>query len=148
MERGWLEIHNLLLRLDKWSSCYLIIEYQLNSFTHLLSTLLVSMSAIDFYCSVDKVKGVDGKDRVVVTFDGKYLPYTEQVCGLLLLRLLPSFFFPYLGRYCLWIINNSGQVLILPWSIFVLESWILKEFSFYHICGETFIWYHIFYNLI
>eukprot|EP00258_Populus_trichocarpa_P050414 XP_024466433.1 cyanate hydratase isoform X1 [Populus trichocarpa] len=42
------------------------------------------MSAIDFYCSVDKVKGVDGKDRVVVTFDGKYLPYTEQIsnyCG-------------------------------------------------------------------
>lgn len=37
------------------------------------------MSAIDFYCSVDKVKGVDGKDRVVVTFDGKYLPYTEQL---------------------------------------------------------------------
>ncbi|KAM6544876.1 hypothetical protein CsatB_025612 [Cannabis sativa] len=36
------------------------------------------MSAIDFYCSVDKVKGVDGKDRVVVTMDGKYLPYTEQ----------------------------------------------------------------------
>ncbi|XP_038898385.1 cyanate hydratase-like isoform X2 [Benincasa hispida] len=27
------------------------------------------MSAIDFYCSVDKVKGVDGKDRVVITFD-------------------------------------------------------------------------------
>lgn len=37
------------------------------------------MSAIDFYCSVDKVKGVDGKERVVVTFDGKYLPYGEQV---------------------------------------------------------------------
>ena len=37
------------------------------------------MSAIDFYCSVDKVKGVDGKDRVVLTFDGKYLPFTEQV---------------------------------------------------------------------
>ncbi|KAF9597766.1 hypothetical protein IFM89_021533 [Coptis chinensis] len=37
------------------------------------------MSAIDFYCSVDKVKGVDGKDRVVITFDGKFLPYTEQV---------------------------------------------------------------------
>ncbi|CAM8940866.1 unnamed protein product [Rhodiola kirilowii] len=36
------------------------------------------MSAIDFYCSVDKIKGVDGKDRVVVTFDGKYLPFTEQ----------------------------------------------------------------------
>ncbi|KAI8566525.1 hypothetical protein RHMOL_Rhmol02G0047300 [Rhododendron molle] len=39
------------------------------------------MSAIDFYCSVDKVKGVDGKDRVVLTFDGKYLPYTEQPKG-------------------------------------------------------------------
>uniref|UniRef100_A0A452YDI3 Cyanate lyase C-terminal domain-containing protein n=1 Tax=Aegilops tauschii subsp. strangulata TaxID=200361 RepID=A0A452YDI3_AEGTS len=37
-------------------------------------------SAIDFYCSVDKIQGADGKDRVVVTFDGKYLPYTEQVC--------------------------------------------------------------------
>ncbi|KAL7177609.1 hypothetical protein ACSBR2_030883 [Camellia fascicularis] len=37
------------------------------------------MSAIDFYCSVDKVKGVGGKDRVVLTFDGNYLPYTEQV---------------------------------------------------------------------
>ncbi|KAF6983388.1 hypothetical protein CFC21_001586 [Triticum aestivum] len=36
------------------------------------------MSAIDFYCSVDKIQGADGKDRVVVTFDGKYLPYTEQ----------------------------------------------------------------------
>ncbi|KAL8139610.1 hypothetical protein V2J09_005631 [Rumex salicifolius] len=37
------------------------------------------MSAIDFYCSVDKIKGVDGKDRVIVTLDGKYLPHTEQV---------------------------------------------------------------------
>ncbi|XP_021682906.2 cyanate hydratase isoform X2 [Hevea brasiliensis] len=36
------------------------------------------MSAIDFYCSVDKVKGLDGNDRVVLTFNGKYLPYTEQ----------------------------------------------------------------------
>ncbi|KAE8717664.1 Cyanate hydratase [Hibiscus syriacus] len=36
------------------------------------------MSAIDFYCSVDKVKGVDGKDRVVITLDWKYLPYSEQ----------------------------------------------------------------------
>ncbi|XP_073299764.1 cyanate hydratase-like [Primulina huaijiensis] len=37
------------------------------------------MSAIDFFCSVDKIKGVDGKDRVVVTFDGKYLPHTEHL---------------------------------------------------------------------
>ncbi|XP_059447200.1 cyanate hydratase [Corylus avellana] len=36
------------------------------------------MSAIDFFCSVDKIKGVDGKDRVVLTFDGKYLPHSEQ----------------------------------------------------------------------
>ncbi|GMH29177.1 hypothetical protein Nepgr_031020 [Nepenthes gracilis] len=36
------------------------------------------MSTVDFYCSVDKVKGVDGKDRVVVTFDGKFLPHSEQ----------------------------------------------------------------------
>jgi len=44
------------------------------------------MSAIDFYCSVDKIKGVDGKDRAVVTFDGKYLPHSEQVsCFLFLL---------------------------------------------------------------
>ena len=37
------------------------------------------MSAIDFYCTVDKVKGADGKDRAVITFDGKHLPHTEQV---------------------------------------------------------------------
>ncbi|KAJ1694010.1 hypothetical protein LUZ63_010711 [Rhynchospora breviuscula] len=36
------------------------------------------MSGIDFYCSVDKIQGVDGKDRVVLTFDGKYLPHSEQ----------------------------------------------------------------------
>ncbi|KAG2727832.1 hypothetical protein I3760_01G177600 [Carya illinoinensis] len=36
------------------------------------------MSAIDFFCSVDKAKGADGKDRVVLTFDGKYLPHSEQ----------------------------------------------------------------------
>ncbi|XP_042027623.1 cyanate hydratase-like [Salvia splendens] len=45
------------------------------------------MSAIDFYCSVDKVKGVDGKDRVVLTFDGKYLPHTEQLTENMVSRL-------------------------------------------------------------
>ncbi|XP_047964635.1 cyanate hydratase [Salvia hispanica] len=45
------------------------------------------MSAIDFYCSVDKVKGVDGKDRVVVTFDGKYLPHSEQITENMVSRL-------------------------------------------------------------
>ncbi|XP_020963160.1 cyanate hydratase-like isoform X1 [Arachis ipaensis] len=49
-------------------------------------------SAIDFYCSVDKVKGVDGKDRVVLTFDGKFLPYSEQPqeCLTLLTAILMS----------------------------------------------------------
>ncbi|KAK7243091.1 hypothetical protein RIF29_37876 [Crotalaria pallida] len=45
---------------------------------HQIYGFVLSMSAIDFYCSVNKVKGVDGKDRVVVTLDGKYLPHTEQ----------------------------------------------------------------------
>ncbi|PHT39163.1 Cyanate hydratase [Capsicum baccatum] len=46
------------------------------------------MSAIDFFCSVDKVKGVDGKDRVVVTFDGKYLPHTEHKTEHMVSRLM------------------------------------------------------------
>ncbi|KAH7662744.1 Cyanase protein [Dioscorea alata] len=45
------------------------------------------MSAIDFYCSVDKIQGVDGKDRVVVTFDGKYLPHSEQKAEHMVSRL-------------------------------------------------------------
>jgi cyanate lyase len=36
------------------------------------------MSAIDFYCKVDKIKGVAGEDRVVITFNGKFLPHVEQ----------------------------------------------------------------------
>ncbi|KAL3329115.1 hypothetical protein AABB24_036293 [Solanum stoloniferum] len=46
------------------------------------------MSAIDFFCSVDKIKGVDGKDRVVLTFDGKYLPHTEQKTEHMVSRLM------------------------------------------------------------
>ncbi|KAF5465888.1 hypothetical protein F2P56_015853 [Juglans regia] len=45
------------------------------------------MSAIDFFCSVEKVKGVDGKDRVVLTFDGKYLPHSEQKSEHMISRL-------------------------------------------------------------
>ncbi|XP_057433371.1 cyanate hydratase [Lotus japonicus] len=48
------------------------------------------MSAIDFFCSVDKVKGVDGKDRVVLTFDGKYLPHTEQITENMVSRTRPQ----------------------------------------------------------
>ncbi|KAL2634635.1 hypothetical protein R1flu_006114 [Riccia fluitans] len=36
------------------------------------------MSAIGFYCTVEKQKGTEGEDRVVVTLNGKYLPHTEQ----------------------------------------------------------------------
>ncbi|KAK9672937.1 hypothetical protein RND81_12G135800 [Saponaria officinalis] len=44
------------------------------------------MSAIDVYCSVDKVKGADGNDRVVVTIDGKYLSHSEQKSDSMLSR--------------------------------------------------------------
>lgn len=36
------------------------------------------MSAIGFYCTVEKVKGKDGEDRVAIVFNGKYLPHTVQ----------------------------------------------------------------------
>jgi hypothetical protein len=36
------------------------------------------MSAIDFFVTVDKVKGAAGEQRVVITFNGKYLPYAVQ----------------------------------------------------------------------
>ena len=36
------------------------------------------MSAIDFFVDVDKVKGPAGETRVVITFNGKYLPYAVQ----------------------------------------------------------------------
>lgn len=36
------------------------------------------MSAIDFYCTVDKMEGTQGERRVVITFNGKFLPFVEQ----------------------------------------------------------------------
>eukprot|EP00873_Tetraselmis_striata_P005507 jgi/Tetstr1/425771/TSEL_001556.t1 len=39
------------------------------------------MSAIDFYMSVDKLKGLSGEDRVVITFNGKFLPHVEQLAA-------------------------------------------------------------------
>lgn len=36
------------------------------------------MSAIDFTFSIDKVKGKAGEDRVVMTWNGKFLPHIEQ----------------------------------------------------------------------
>jgi len=37
------------------------------------------MSAIDFYIKVDKIKGKHGEDRVVITCNGKFLPFVEQL---------------------------------------------------------------------
>jgi hypothetical protein len=37
------------------------------------------MSAIGYYCSVEKVKGKEGEDRVVIIMNGKFLPHVEQV---------------------------------------------------------------------
>ena len=31
-----------------------------------------SASAIDFFCTVDKIKGKKGEERVVVTFNGEF----------------------------------------------------------------------------
>jgi cyanate lyase len=36
------------------------------------------ISAIDLYTSVDVIKGVADENRVVVTINGKFLPFIEQ----------------------------------------------------------------------
>jgi cyanate lyase len=36
------------------------------------------MSAIDFYCDVGTTTGKSGEKRVVITFNGKFLPFIEQ----------------------------------------------------------------------
>jgi len=36
------------------------------------------MSAIDFYCDVGTTTGVNGEKRVVITFNGKFLPHIVQ----------------------------------------------------------------------
>lgn len=36
------------------------------------------MSAIDFYCDVGTCTGKHGEKRVVITFNGKFLPFIEQ----------------------------------------------------------------------
>lgn len=36
------------------------------------------MSAIGFYFTVDKIIGKEGEERVVITFNGKFLPFIEQ----------------------------------------------------------------------
>jgi cyanate lyase len=36
------------------------------------------MSAIDFKLSIQKIKGSQGEDRVLMTWNGKFLPHVEQ----------------------------------------------------------------------
>ena len=37
------------------------------------------MSAIDFFLDVGTTTGTQGEKRVVITFNGKFLPFIEQV---------------------------------------------------------------------
>jgi cyanate lyase len=39
------------------------------------------MSAIDFYCDVGTTTGKAGERRVVITFNGKFLPFIEQAAA-------------------------------------------------------------------
>ena len=39
------------------------------------------MSAIDFYMTVGGTVGKMGEKRVVITFNGKFLPFIEQVAA-------------------------------------------------------------------
>lgn len=39
------------------------------------------MSAIDFYCDVGTTTGKKGEKRVVITFNGKFLPFIEQTAA-------------------------------------------------------------------
>lgn len=52
-------------------------------FVSLYLTFLITgdgiISAIDLYVNMDVVKGTQGEDRFVITFDGKYLPHVEQL---------------------------------------------------------------------
>lgn len=36
------------------------------------------VSAIDFFCTVKAIKGKNGEDRVVISMNGKFLPFIEQ----------------------------------------------------------------------
>ena len=36
------------------------------------------MSSVDMSISVDAIKGKKGEDRIKITFDGKFLPFSDQ----------------------------------------------------------------------
>jgi len=44
------------------------------------------MSAIDFKLDVEKIKGDKGEDRVVMTWNGKFLPHIEQTSQVSLVK--------------------------------------------------------------
>lgn len=47
----------------------------------LLAAPLPLPAAIDFYCTVDKVQGKQGENRVVITFNGKVRPEDNSCAG-------------------------------------------------------------------
>lgn len=78
-------MRQLLLIDEKKNSIFTnwdLYPFQLRSIVNLLVLFpsaffrRMSVTAIDFYCSVDKAKGVDGKDRVAAKFEreGSALP--------------------------------------------------------------------------
>ena len=80
---------------------------------------VVRMSAIDFFCSVDKVKGVDGKERVVLTFDGKYLPHTEHVSHILSVIKQATVYLIYLSVWAnSWVAGRIIIILRLKYSCY------------------------------
>eukprot|EP00667_Euglena_gracilis_P014284 EG_transcript_14786 len=48
------------------------------------------MSAIDFYATVERVVGAYGEPRVLLTFNGKFLPHVEQQTALMGIQGLPA----------------------------------------------------------
>lgn len=57
---------------------------------------------LGYYCSVEKVKGQEGEDRVVIIMNGKFLPHVEQVklfllhqTDVVLVNILVHYFMPW-----------------------------------------------------
>jgi len=112
--------HAILIKRHEWMNEWMNENYCHKckvwrfSFSLFFVHFIFSMSAIDFYCSVDKIKGVDGKDRVVVTFDGKYLPHSEQVSFFLFLFSVRFWSTQYsMIKLYLWSINIHTQTFLL-----------------------------------
>ena len=40
-----------------------------------------AMSSVDFFVTLDKVKNSMNEDRLIISFNGKFIPHTEQRIG-------------------------------------------------------------------